>query len=157
AVQLSWQLERADRAIAAGLTQARAAEADRLAQRMDEVAELGRRLFWDPRGPVTFYPQWETTLGKTSRVSWSGKIDDPDDPARLLNRLESSALGCAWLLDAWGDLRAVLEKGYIFQPPDRFQAIRLLGRQPLDVWEDDRVMLIYAASSAMDTDPEKPP
>jgi hypothetical protein len=157
AVQLSWQLERADRALAKGLDDARSAEVDRLAQLADEVAALGRRLFWDPRGPTCFYPQFETTIGKIPRVSWSGQIDDPDDPARLLNRLESTALGCAWLLDQWGELRDALERYHGWQPPDRFKAIRLLGRQPLDVWEDERVMAIYLACGAMDpAGPEAP-
>ena len=102
AVQLSWQLDRADRAIADGRAHARSAAVDRLTETADEVAALGRRLFWDPRGPTGSYPQFETTIGPIPRVSWSGKIDDPDDPARLLNRLEATALGCAWLLDRWG-------------------------------------------------------
>ena len=58
AVQLSWQLERADRALAAC-----PAGADRVDDLTDEVAALGRRLFWDPRGPTFFYPQFEITLG----------------------------------------------------------------------------------------------
>ena len=93
----------------------------------DEVAALGRRLFWDPRGPAFFYPQFEITLGAPARVSWSGLIDDPDDPVRLVNRLESTAMGCAWLLDRWGELRDVLESGQRWRAPDRFKAIRLLG------------------------------
>src|SRR5262249_58512303 len=98
-----------------------------------------------PRGPDCFYPQFQVTLGPPTRVSWSGKIDDPDDPTRLVNRLESTALGCAWMLDRWADLRGLLEDGGEWQPPDRLRAIRLLGRQPLDVWEDRRGMGIYLA------------
>src|SRR5215468_10302869 len=30
-----------------------------------------------------------------------------------------------------------------WQPSDRFKAIRLLGRQPLDIWDDERVRGIY--------------
>ena len=99
-MQLSWQLECADRALAA-----RPAAGDSLDDLADEVAALGRRLFWDPRGPTFFYPQFGVTLGDPRRVSWSGLIDDPDDPVRLVNRLEATALGCAWLLDRWGELR----------------------------------------------------
>ena len=145
AVQLSWQLERADRALSAC-----PAGADRLEDLADEVAALGRRLFWDPRGPAFFYPQFEITLGIPERVSWSGLIDDPDDPVRLLNRLESTAMGCAWLLDRWGELRDLLESGQKWRAPDRFKAIRLLGRQPLDMDEDARVMAIYLSCSAME-------
>jgi hypothetical protein len=150
AVQLSWQLERADRALAARDADARAAGAGRIDDLADEVAALGRRLFWDPRGPTFFYPQFEITLGDPKRVSWSGLIDDPDDPLRLVNRLEATAMGCAWLLDRWGELRDVLEQGQKWGAPDRFKAIRLLGRQPLDMDEDGRVMAIYLSCSAME-------
>jgi hypothetical protein len=145
AVQLSWQLERADRALAD-----RSVGTDRLDDLADEVAALGRRLLWDPRGPTFFYPQFEITLGDPKRVSWSGQIDDPDDPVRLVNRLESSALGCAWLLDRWDELRVALEAGRNWEPRDRFKAIRLLGRQPLDIDDDGRVLSIYAWCTAMD-------
>ena len=37
-----------------------------------------------------------------------------------------------------------------WQPPDRFKAIRLLGRQPLDALDDPRVMAIYLACAAME-------
>jgi hypothetical protein len=151
AVQLSWQLERADRALAAQAADARSAGANRVDDLSDEVAALGRRLLWDPRGPTFFYPQFEITLGDPKRVSWSGLIDDPDDPVRLINRLESTALGCAWLLDRWGELRDVLEAGRNWEPRDRFKAIRLLGRQPLDIEDDARVLSIYAWCTAMDT------
>jgi hypothetical protein len=146
AVQLSWQLERADRALAD-----RAVGTDRLDDQADEVAALGRRLLWDPRGPTFFYPQFEITLGDPKRVSWSGLRDDPDDPVRLLNRLESTALGCAWLLDRWDELKDALEAGRNWEPRDRFKAIRLLGRQPLDIDDDGRVLTIYACCTAMDT------
>jgi hypothetical protein len=146
AVQLSWQLDRADRALAG-----RSGGSDGLDDQADEVAALGRRLLWDPRGPTFFYPQFEITLGDPKRVSWSGLSDDPDDPARLLNRLESTPLGCAWLLDRWAELKDALEAGRNWEPRDRFKAIRLLGRQPLDIDDDGRVLTIYACCTAMDT------
>ena len=59
-------------------------------------------------------------------------------------------MGCAWLLDRWGELRDVLESGQKWRAPDRFKAIRLLGRQPLDMDEDARVMAIYLNCSAME-------
>ena len=59
-------------------------------------------------------------------------------------------MGCAWLLDRWGELRQRLEDGWTLQPPERFKAIRLLGRQPMDAPQDDRVMMIYLACWAMD-------
>jgi hypothetical protein len=76
--------------------------------------------------------------------------DDQNQPAVVLNLLESCALGYAWLLDRWGELRELPEDGLNWQAPDRFKAIRLLRRQPLDALDDGRVMAIYRACAAMD-------
>ena len=119
----------------------------------DEVLALGRRLFWDPLGPLPLYPHLGNNLGtQFVRFSWSEEIDDPNEPARVLNRLESTAIGCAWLLDRWGELRQRLETGGTWQPVERLKAIRLLGRQPMDAPQDDRVTMIYLACWAMAPD-----
>jgi hypothetical protein len=152
AAHVSWQLDRADRTIAARLTdRMRHHVTDRESREADEVADLARRLFWDPRGPIALYPHFET-LGVPRRISWPDTVEDPLNPARIVNRLESTALGCRWLLDRWAELRKVLDDGLMWRPPDRLRAIRLLGRQPLDAIENDRVMSIYLACGAMDPD-----
>ena len=145
AVELSWQLECADRAIALSRQPAE----ERIAAVADEVLALGRRLFWDPRGPVGLYPQITESDGMLRQRSWNGQIDDPDDPARLVNRLESTAAGCGWMLDRWAELREVLEAGLLWQAPDRLKAVRLLGKQPLDAATDWRVMKLYFSAGAM--------
>ena len=53
------------------------------------------------------------------------------------------------MLDRWAELREVLEAGLLWQAPDRFKAVRLLGKQPLDAATDWRVMKIYFAAGAM--------
>ncbi len=58
--------------------------------------------------------------------------------------------GCQWLLDRWTDLRQILERKLKWQGPDRLRAIRLLGRQPMDLLTDERVLMIYLACDAMD-------
>jgi hypothetical protein len=157
AVQVSWQLDRVDRAQAARIAAAaRSAALEQAAAEADEALVLGRRLIWDPRGPVVTYPQFEKSYGPSVRASWSGNIEDPHEPARLLNRLESSALGCAWLLDRWGELRDLLDGGLKWQSPDRFAAIRLLGKQPMDPVGDPQVRRIYMACWAMEPEAKHP-
>ncbi len=155
AVNVSWQLDRADRAWAARLKAdlLSSGSAQALAQ-ADEVLVLGRRLFWDPRGPVELYPQFRASLGSPMRVSWSQDIEDPDEPGRLVNRLEGTALGCAWLLDRWNELGDLLEDGLKWQAPDRFKATRLLGKQPLEPIDDLQVRWIHLCASAMDPECE---
>jgi hypothetical protein len=151
AVSVSWQLDRADRAWAARLKADLlcSGSAQALAQG-EEVLILGRRLFWDPRGPVELYPQYKASIGDPMRVSWSQDIEDPDEPARLVNRLEGTALGCAWLLDRWNELGDLLEDGLKWQAPDRFKATRLLGKQPVEPIDDLQVRWIHLCTSAMD-------
>jgi hypothetical protein len=150
-VQVSWQLDRVDRAQAARLDdRARAAASDRATAEADEVLALARRLFWDPRGPVALYPHSPSTFLRPTRVSWSKEIDDPDDPARLVNRLEDRLLGCAWMLDRWADLRDLIADGMPWQAPERFMAIRLLGKQPLDPIQDEPVRAVYLCCKAID-------
>ena len=157
AVNVSIQLDRADRAWAARLEVERIAGGSGSTNALaDEVVRLGRRLFWDPRGPIALYPFFDPMIGDPPRCSWMPEVDYPLDPPRLVGQLESSALGCAWLLDRWRELRELLEDGLAWQAPDRFKAIRLLGRQPLHAAEDDRVLTIYLASRAIDPTPEWP-
>jgi hypothetical protein len=151
-VKISWRLDRVDRALEARAADPDPDEAARLAEEADFVALMGRRLIRDPRGPTCFYPQWETTLGKIPRVSWSKEVDDPNDPVRIVIALEARALGCAWLLDRWAELRGLLDDGLYWQPHDQFKAVRLLGRQPIDAVDDSRVIAIYLACWAMNED-----
>ncbi len=157
AVNVSWQLDRADRAWAARLrSDLLSGGVEMTDAQADDVVRLGRQLFWDPRGPLCLYPHYEASLGDPVRASWSPIVNDPNEPAVVLDRLESSALGCAWLLDRWGELGAPLEDELLWQPPDRFKAIRLLGRQPLDATDDDLIRAIYLCCHAMDPSSTQP-
>ena len=152
------QLDRAERTIAARLTDAMLhGQADAANRQADEVAVLAQRLFWDPVGPICDYPHRRGFgLVPQKGVSLSKTVDDPLNPARIVNRLEATAAGCRWLLDRWGDLRWILEERLKWRPPDRLRAIRLLGKQPLDAPADERVMMIYLACWAMDPDGPHP-
>ncbi len=176
AVEISFELDHLTRVVQArraalghALAQGRAAQAE-------EVVALGRRLYFDPVGPLWLYPhpapapaasepkspidrlaQLEGRLPRPApaaaeprRISDSGDPDDPDDPARLVVRLEALTLGCAWLLDRWGELKDLLEDGLSWQPHDRLKAVRMLGRQPLEAVDDKRVMSIYTCCWYMD-------
>ena len=114
-----------------------------------DVAALGRRLFWDRRGPLELYPHTplkdQLLAHKQPRTSFSGLADDPDDPERLLIQLERSSAGCTWLLQQWAELREILDQDLLWQPIDRFKAIRLLGRQPAQAAEYSDVTTIYLA------------
>ena len=114
-----------------------------------DVVALGRRLFWDRRGPLELYPHSplkdQLLAHKQPRTSFSGLADDPDDPERLVIQLERSEAGCLWMLQLWAELREILDQDLLWQPIDRFRAIRLLGRQPTDAADYSDVTTIYLA------------
>src|SRR5262245_19648935 len=119
AVRLSWQIDRADRAETARLaTNTLHAPVEEAHAQADEVLVLGRRLFWDARGPIALYPHFPAPL-PGPRTSGSADAEDPDDPARLVGRLESTAAGCRWLLGRWAELGALLDRGLAWQSPDK--------------------------------------
>ena len=155
AAHVSWQLDRADRTIAARLTGLIAdAPLNQAVEEADQVADLAFRLFWHPRGPIALYPQFPQ-LPVTPQTSRPETVENALNPARIVNRLEALPTGCQWLLDRWAELRKLLDDGLKWQPPDRLRTIRLLGRQPTDALDDERVLSIYLACNAMD--PGGPP
>ena len=99
-------------------------------------------------GPHPMYALWPFAHGGPP-TSFSGQVDDPNDPHLLVKDLENSAKGCQCLLDNWAELKSRVENGLPWQPHDRLKAIRMLGKHPVHVAEDRRVRLIYATSYAL--------
>ena len=152
AVHASWQLDRADRAELARLVEAIDEEADK---RADDIAKVGEMLFrTPPKRPPGADPDRLDNDANTPILSWPFEPEHPQHPARLIAALESTAAGCTWLLERWDALGKLLDEGKAWQPLDRLRAIRLLGKQPLDLVADQSVMAIYLACHAMD--PEGP-
>jgi hypothetical protein len=139
AVESSWRLDRADRVWAGCLADRIATEPDDAAHvRSAAVLDLGRRLWADPPAP------------EGHATAPSPGPDDPDDPARLVNQLESTADGCRWLLDRWAGLRRALDDGRAWSPAETIKATRLLGKRPEDADDDPEVLAILAACFTLD-------
>src|SRR5271155_5354824 len=158
AVINSWQLDRARRAQVARLSKnILNFGVDEEKATAEEVAELGRRLFKDRCGPLTFYPSPSFTerhdTTRNPSTSYSGRLeDDPDPPAILLLRLQSTLQGCEWLLSQWADLKSILDQGQPWRSSDKLKAVRLLGKQPLDAIDDRDVALVFMASHKLKAD-----
>ena len=85
----TWSLERANRAEAARLSQLiRNDSREREEREQEEAILLGRRLFWDARGPCQLYPHTPYSGSSEPRISWSPDPNDPNQPAILVLRLE---------------------------------------------------------------------
>ena len=144
-VNAHWKMMRAERAqdelVAAGIGNAGLREEI-------HIYKQSVRLMWDARGPHPMYALWPFAHGGPP-TSFSGQVDDPNDPHLLVKDLENSAKGCQCLLDNWAELKSRVENGLPWQPHDRLKAIRMLGKHPVHVAEDRRVRLIYATSYAL--------
>ena len=148
-----WQVKRANRIEAHRVARdiVMRAEADAL-RAGNEVADLGRRLLFDRRGPWQLYPSPEYLQGQP-RTSDSGEAHDPDQPVEVKRGLEATPEGCGWLLGRWFELRKPLENeseyGSGWISCQKFMAIRLLGKQPLDAMHDPEVAMVFLASHAL--------
>src|SRR5262249_5002904 len=108
AVTITWQLDRAERAETARLASLiRAAPAEAAGRQEEEAVARGQRLFCDRRGPFPLSPPSLSGCPERPHVSSADLSDEPDDPPRLLLRLEATASGCRWLLDRWAELRTL--------------------------------------------------
>jgi hypothetical protein len=158
AVVNSWQLDRARRTQATRLTANildYGIERDQVI--MEDVSELGRQLFMDRLGPLTFYPSPPFTPRQANdrkpTTSFAGpNVPDPGRPAALILRLQSTLLGCEWMLGEWARLKAILERGQAWLSSDKLKAVRLLGNQPWDAIDEEEVALVFLASFALKPD-----
>src|SRR5438477_9739721 len=97
AATITWQLERADRAEVARLTDLIRHAPEELALRQaDQAAALGQRLFQDPCGPLPLYPHSLYDGPDAPRISATGLDEDPTSPPRLILRLAATAAGFQW-------------------------------------------------------------
>ncbi len=67
----------------------------------------------------------------------------------MLNEIEATREGRCWLRETWGELKKPLESGGGWVSCQKFKAIRLLGKQPLDAIHNDEVALVFLASHAI--------
>jgi hypothetical protein len=151
AVVSTWQQDRARRAQIARLNlNILTHGVDQDHTNEEEVEKLGRRLFNDRLGPLTFYPTGcdydEMDDIRCKSTSFDDREDDLDRPAALVLRLQATLIGCEWLLGQWAELKAILDRGQPWLSSDKLKAVRLLGKQPFDVIDDRDVALVFLAS-----------
>ena len=113
-----------------------------------DVAGLGSRLLFDPRGPWQLWP-WQDFYLRQPRTKPAGEAEDPIKLSDLVIQLEATREGRRWLLRKWYEIRKPLEAGGGWLPCQKFKATRLLGRQPIDAVHDDEVALVFLATHAI--------
>jgi hypothetical protein len=147
-VVMSLELDRAKRA---HLENLRSLVENSDERAVDDVYELGRRLFFHPCGPTALYGF--APYDCKQKTSWDRQLGGEFDPDTLVRTLAKNAPGCLFMREEWTELRALLAPGKCWQPSHRLKATRLLRRQPVDALVDRDVALIFIAS--LDPDAEK--
>ena len=122
-----------------------------------EVEDLGRRLFKDRLGPLVFYPSSRKDRAPRFRSDPSTSSADkgkmiPIGPPHLVLSLQSTLLGCEWMLGEWAKLKAILDQGQPWLSSDKLKAVRLLGKQPFDAIDDRDVAMVFLASFVLKPD-----
>jgi hypothetical protein len=149
AVRASWMLDRCTRAEDAALaTRVRHAADDFLQAAREEAESLGRRLT-DDETNYKYHLNLRTPIA-VDLLEQSRR----DDPPLLVMRLGSFAAGADWLLARWRELDVTLDRLGHWHYSETYRAIRLLGKRPVDVFDDSIVRLVVLAANA--ADPETP-
>lgn len=136
AVYFSWQVQRGFKAQSARMVRrAQGVLSEKQRSQEREAVELTRRLFLLPESlrPDGSHDGGEPAA-KPGAAGALGKIaTDDDHPALIVLSLESTEVGCRWLLERWNLLAASLEAGVGWNTPERFQVFRLLRMDSLDL------------------------
>ena len=76
-------------------------------------------------------------------------MSDPDHPARLVLRLESTLAGCRFLQARWTELRELIDLGIGWDSPEKLRAVRLLGHQPMSLIDNSKIRKLFLACHVM--------
>ncbi len=138
-----------DRAERAYFEQAQSAIDQAVDVEIEEAHDTGNFLFSDPRGvPLALYGTSRFNNRKPAGPSWGSETAPALEPDKLVGKLESSAIGCFWMLGVLEELLENAQK-HFWAAGDRLRMIRLLGRNPVDGIADRRVAEVFAASHAI--------
>jgi len=113
-----------------------------------EADSPGQRLLFCPGGHpcvVGFGPSSRRGKGNSPPA----EVDETTGPAWLVERLESTAAGCRWLLERWAEIRACFEPRIRWISWNSFKVLRVMGRRPRDVLESLEVAEVLLASHAL--------
>ena len=119
------------------------------AKQIEDVHVLKKRLYFDRSGATALWGMASRMAGK-QKTSYCGEAVDPHDPGLLVSKLESSRVGCQFLLDEWTALKERLEGSSFWQSIDRFKAVRLLGLQPVEATHQRPIAEIFMASHGLE-------
>ena len=103
---------------------------------------LGTKLLFDPLNRCTLPKTDPESLRKLNE--WRAV-----EPFVVVKELESFLAGANWMLARWAELEVVLDREGYWHYPDKFNAIRLLGKRADEGFSDEDVLKVMLACSAL--------
>src|ERR1700733_7927546 len=150
-----WKSDRSDRSFCNRINfRLRHGPDDQSFKDADEAIELGQHLLWQPEFPLPVGALEGETKGALAKFPLADVPGDPNNPARLLLKLQATVAGCDWLLKRWDELRFRLENGGPWVMEDVWKMVRLLGKTAIEMKDDFQVALFVLASLALEPEAE---
>ena len=103
---------------------------------------LGTKLLFDPLNRCTLPKTDPESLRKLNE--WRAV-----EPYLIVKELETFKAGADWMLARWAELEVVLEVEGYWHYPDKFNAIRLLGKRADDGFSDTTVLRLMLSCNAL--------
>ena len=146
AASLSIDIERDDQVIAARTAyQARVGPEIEAAELEAQAIKIGQELLVQATDEWVARHRYAQSYDRAK-----GKNEPPLTPAELsVHRLQSTAQGCRWLIEKWGELIEILDEKLVWGPADERRAILFLGKTPDD--EDNAEIRELRLASAVMT------
>ena len=147
AAESCWRLERCLRAERAQheLLTRHAIESYDL-QQLRRANDLGRSLLDDPINRCVVPRDDKDT--RDALAAWYAV-----EPSLVVRELESFAQGVNWLIDRYHELGTILETEGFWHYPEKYLAVRLLGKRPEDALRDREIGKIFMACRALHPEP----
>jgi hypothetical protein len=118
---------------------------------LEQVISLGKRLLGDIHAAraVRAHAEEDNPATNDKARSAPAVSIDPDHPMHLVLHLQTKVTGCQWMLDQWANLRTVLERDLAWVAADQLTAVRLLGHNPIDVFNNIDIARLYLAAHVL--------
>ena len=117
---------------------------------IEDVYSMGNLLFSDPRGvPAAMYGTRRFNVKKPGGPSWGSETAPVLDAGKLVRKLESSAMGCYWLLGVLEQLLEKVRESILVRGRSAADDQAAGGGIPVETLADRRVAEVFAASYAL--------
>jgi hypothetical protein len=148
-VSSSWRLQRVLQAqVARAYARLESESSEQASREREEALALAKRLFgslYETDAGDQMHAPAVSLRDELRSLSSVEPTIGSDHPARLVLRLRGKLAGCEWMLARWSEFEAKLDQNLPLRPTDSAKAIRMLGSEPAEAFQDREVAIIFFA------------